>query len=75
GRARIVDHDGHIIADTGHRPGIAFADIDLDDPRLGSQIVGIREPDIMKDDLARLVRLDLYAREFAALDKTRSRVY
>ncbi len=75
GRARIVDHDGHIIADTGHRPGIAFADIDLDEPRLGSQIVGIREPDVMKDDLARLVRLDLYAREFAALDKTRNRVY
>lgn len=75
GRARIVDHDGRIIADTGHRPGIAVADIDLDEPRLGSQIVGIREPDVMKEDLARLVRLDLYASEFTVLDKVRNMVY
>ncbi|KPJ63750.1 hypothetical protein AMK68_03240 [candidate division KD3-62 bacterium DG_56] len=75
GRARIVDHDGRIIADTGHRPGIAVADIDLDQPRLGRHIVGIRDPDVIREDLARLARLDLYAEEFAALDKSRKRVY
>jgi len=75
GRARIIDHDGRLIADTGHRPGIAVADIDLDQPRLGKHIVGIRDPDVMKEDLARLVRLDLYAREFEELDKSRNRAY
>ncbi len=75
GRARIVDFDGRIIADTGKRPGIAFADIDLDEPRLTCGCVGIREPDHMREDLARLVRLDLYAKEFAELDRERERVY
>lgn len=75
GRARIIDHDGRIIADTGHRPGIAVADIDLDEVRLGKGVVGIRDPDHLKEDLARLVRLDLYAKEFQALDKSRKRVY
>jgi len=75
GRAKIVDCDGRIIADTGHRPGIAVADVDLDKPRLTMHCVGIREPDLMREDLARLVRLDLYAEEFEALDKARDRVY
>lgn len=75
GRSRIVDFDGRIIADTGKRPGIAFADIDLDEPRLGVGIVGIREPDHIREDLERLVRLDLYAQEYSALDRLRTRVY
>jgi len=75
GHGMIIDHEGRIIADTGHRPGIACADIDLDELRLGKSVVGIRDPDVMKEDLARLVRLDLYAGEFAALDKSRNRVY
>lgn len=80
GRARpghgcIIDHDGRIIADTGHRPGIAFADIDLDEPRLTMGCVGISDTDRMKADINRIVRLDLYAREFAELDKVRDRVY
>jgi predicted amidohydrolase len=73
GSACIIDHDGRIIADTGYRPGIAFTDIDLDEVRLGRWVVGISDPDHLKDDLNRLVRLDLYAREFAELDKTRDR--
>jgi predicted amidohydrolase len=75
GRARIIDHEGRVIADTGHRPGVAVADIDLDEVRLGKGIVGISDPDRIKQDLGRLVRLDFYAKEFAALDKSRERVY
>jgi predicted amidohydrolase len=75
GRARIVDFDGHIIADTGHRPGIAVADIDLDEVRLGKSIVGIHDPDLMRADLEELVRLDFYAAEFLELDKKRNRAY
>lgn len=75
GRARIVDFDGHIIADTGHRPGIAVADIDLDEVRLGKSIVGFSDPDRMRPDLERLARLDLYAAELAELDTKRNRPY
>lgn len=52
-----------------------MADIDLDQPRLGKHIAGIRDPDVMKEDLARLLRLDLYAKEFKDLDKSREPVY
>ncbi len=75
GRARIVDFDGHIIADTGHRPGIAFADIDLDEIRLGKSIVGTHDPDLLKTDIEDLVRLDFYAAQFSELNKNRKRPY
>jgi predicted amidohydrolase/kynurenine formamidase len=75
GRARIVDFDGHIIADTGHRPGIAFADVDLDEIRLGKSIAGIHDPDLMRTDLEDLVRLDFYAAEFTELSRNRKRPY
>jgi|GEM_PF-387573 len=75
GRARIVDFDGHIIADTGHRPGIAFADVDLDEIRLGKSIIGKHDPDLMRADLEDLVRLDFYAAEFIELSRNRKRPY
>jgi predicted amidohydrolase len=34
GRACVVGPDGIILADTGHRPGLAVATVDLDEPRL-----------------------------------------
>ena len=71
--ARIIDHNGDILAQTGRRQGIARATVDLDEKRLTSQCVLYREPDMMREDLERLARLDLYAREYAALSNLRSR--
>ncbi len=71
--ARIIDHNGDIIAQTGRRHGIAAATIDLDEKRLTSQCVLIREPDMMREDLESITRLDLYAGEYAKLAKTRKR--
>lgn len=65
--ARIVDHNGDIVAQTGRRHGVAFADLDLDEVRLTSQCVFIREPDHIRDDLAALARWDVYAREYSRL--------
>ncbi|MCC6485454.1 MAG: carbon-nitrogen hydrolase family protein [Armatimonadetes bacterium] len=71
GRARIVDFDGLIIADTGHRPGIAVADVDLDARRTSVSVCGITEVDDLRSDLLRMTRLDLYAHEYAKLDEQR----
>lgn len=73
GTARIIDHNGDIIAQTGRRHGVAFATVDLDEVRLTSQCVLIREPDRMREDLESITRLDLYAEEYAKLAKSRTR--
>ncbi len=70
GKACIVDHNGDTRADTGHRHGIAFADVDLDEQRLTSQCVQIREPDKMREDLQAITRLELYGKEYLELAKT-----
>lgn len=71
--ARIVDHNGDIIAQTGRRHGVATATLDLDEVRLTSSCVLRREPDHIREDLERLVRLDLYGREYLALAISRSK--
>lgn len=70
---RIVDHNGDILAQTGRRPGLAIAEVDLDEIRLTSECVLLREPDHMRDDIHRLIRAGLYAREYSALAKTKHR--
>jgi predicted amidohydrolase len=69
GRACIVGPDGEIRADTGHRPGIATATVDLDEgyeywvtgalkrqlPTLKEPMLGLRRPDTYGD----LVRTDI----------------
>lgn len=56
GRAYVVGPDGKIRADTGHRPGIAVVDLDLDEgyeywvarrdlPTLKEAFLGLRRPD------------------------------
>ena len=65
--ARIVDQAGDVLAQTGRREGLAVADVDLDEIRLTSQCVLLREPDHIKQDLARLMQRKLYAREYARL--------
>ncbi len=73
--ARIIDHNGDILAQTGRRHGVATATVDLDEVRLTSQCVLIREPDRMREDLESITRLDLYAREYQKLSRKQKRVY
>jgi len=73
--ARIIDHNGDLIAQTGRRHGIAIADVDLDEVRLTSNCVLIREPDHTRDDLKAITRLDLYAEEYRKLAKKQKRYY
>lgn len=75
GRAYIVDHNGDIVADTGRRDGIAIARLDLDEIRLTSGCVGIREPDHMREDLQAITRLDIYGSEYLKLAKSQKRYY
>ncbi len=73
--ARIIDHNGDILAQTGRRHGVATATVDLDEVRLTSQCVLIREPDRMREDLESITRLDLYAGEYAKLSRKQKRYY
>jgi predicted amidohydrolase len=73
--ARIIDHNGDVIAQTGRRAGIAVAAVDLDEVRLTSSCVLIREPDRMREDLESITRLDLYAKEYAKLARKQKRYY
>lgn len=75
GRAYIVDHNGDIIADTGRREGIAVAKVDLDEVRLTSGCVGVREPDHIREDLQAITRLDLYGNEYLKLARNQKRYY
>lgn len=75
GTARIIDHNGDVIAQTGRRQGVAFADVDLDEVRLTSQCVLIREPDHMREDLAAITRMDLYGKEYLRIAKNQKRYY
>lgn len=75
GTGRIVDHNGDVLAQTGRRHGIACADVDLDDVRLTSSCVLIREPDHIREDLQRLARLALYGREYLELAKSQRPFY
>ena len=73
--ARILDHNGDVIAQTGRRHGVAVAAVDLDEVRLTSSCVLVREPDRMKEDLESITRLDLYAKEYAKLARKQKRYY
>ncbi|HET6511776.1 MAG TPA: carbon-nitrogen hydrolase family protein [Candidatus Kapabacteria bacterium] len=75
GNARIMDHDGEIISQTGRRHGLAIADIDLDEPRRTHGVFLINEPDNTREDLESLTRMDLYAREYASLAQAQHRFY
>ncbi len=73
--ARIIDHNGDLLAQTGRRHGVALAEVDLDEPRLASNCVLIREPDHMREDLQAITRLDLYGREYLKLARKQRRYY
>jgi predicted amidohydrolase len=76
GTGRIFDHNGDILVQTGRRPGVAIAEVDLDAERLtlDSFLIDPRL-DHTRDDIEHLVRLDLYAKEYAALAKAQRRFY
>lgn len=75
GNARIMDFNGDIISQTGRRAGLARADIDLDERRTTQGCFLISNPDDTRNDIESLVRMDLYAKEFAALSTTQQRFY
>jgi predicted amidohydrolase len=75
GNARIIDHSGDIIAQTGRRAGLAVADIDLDEKRKTQGVFLLNEPDDTRADLESLTRMDLYAREYETLASEQIRFY
>ena len=75
GNARVVDYNGDIIAQTGRRDGLAIADIELDEKRKTLDCFLIEDEDKTREDLESLVRLDLYAKEYASLAKRQKRYY
>jgi predicted amidohydrolase len=62
GRAMIINPEGMVIADTGHYAGAAFAEVDLDRPRIGKDIAAARRSgiDFIREDLLRFRRPELY---------------
>lgn len=64
GNSYIVDLYGHIIADTGHKAGLAVAKVDLDAPHLGVGVIGLRKHgyDLLREDMLRLRRPELYGK-------------
>jgi len=72
-RACIVDYDGIIIADTGHRPGLATATIDLDEARINTADDLVSPPRLMREDLEAFVKLEEYSREYSELARTQTK--
>ena len=75
GNARVVDFNGDIVAQTGRRGGIAVYDIDLSERRKTQDVFLINNPDDTRADLEALVRIDLYAKEYASLAEKQKRYY
>jgi predicted amidohydrolase len=67
GNAKVMDFNGDILASTGRSEGVAIANMDLDQPRKTSHVFLLNEPDNTRADLERLVRMNLYSREYAAI--------
>ena len=74
-RACVIDHDGLVIADTGHRPGLATATIDLDAQRLGTVEDPTSPLQPIREGLEAFVKLEEYAREYLELAKTQKKGY
>lgn len=75
GTGRVIGPAGDILASTGRRDGLAIAEIDLDEPRLTSNCVMIREPDNLREDLQSITRLEFFAREYAAIAEVHARYF
>lgn len=71
GNARIIDFNGETLAQTGRRPGLAIADIDLDVKRVTSEVVLRHNPDRTRQDIEDIARMKLYAGEYLKLSKRR----
>ncbi len=73
GRSSIIDYMGDIIANTGRKPGICFADIDFDEPKITSGVLGISEPDTVRPQMESLTRMDLFSKEFLRIAKKQNK--
>lgn len=74
-QACIIDHDGVVLADTGHRPGLATATIDLDRPcvyTVEDLETPIRD---RKADLEKFIKLEEYAREYLEIAQSQDKRY
>lgn len=69
GRSSIIDYLGDIIANTGRKPGMCFADIDFDEPKITSGVLGISEPDLVRKEMESITRMDLFAKEYNKISK------
>jgi hypothetical protein len=67
-----MDFNGDIIAATGRRDGVCVAEIDLDERRTTSHVFLLTDPDNTRADLERIVRMELYAREYDAIARNRT---
>jgi predicted amidohydrolase len=72
GNAKVMDFNGDIIASTGRQHGVVVAEIDLDQQRKTSHVFLLSEPDNTRADLEQLVRMNLYAQEYAAISNDRT---
>jgi predicted amidohydrolase len=74
-RACIIDHNGVIMADTGHRPGMAVTELDLNEPCLYT----VEDFDApirpRREDLNTFVKLEPFAREYLALAEVQEKGY
>jgi predicted amidohydrolase len=76
GTGRIFDHNGDILAQTGRRPGVAIADVDLDEPRKTYDCFLIDPAlDHTRADIESLARMDLFAEQYAKLAQKQKRFY
>ncbi|NIM94057.1 MAG: hypothetical protein GTO18_10155 [Anaerolineales bacterium] len=74
-RACIIDDLGVTLADTGHRPGLATAIIDLDAPRLYT-VEDLETPIRPRgEDLNTFVKLEEYAQEYLKIAQTQHKRY
>jgi predicted amidohydrolase len=72
GRAFVMDPDGTIVADTGHRPGTVTTDIELAEPRRTVGVVGFRRSgrDVLPEDLFAMRRPDVYGEICEPIDNS-----
>lgn len=74
-RACVIDYDGLVKVDTGHRPGLATTVLDLDEVRLDTNTRPGKPMRSMRAELESFVKLEEYAHEYLALAATQRKKY
>lgn len=73
GRANIIDFYGDIIADTGRREGICFSDIDFDEVKITSGVLGFNDVDETRKEFESIIRMELYSKEYKTISKNQKK--